>query len=309
MAFQTAVKYPSDLTQGGGPHEKWILLEAKTGRHIMRDGFVAGEGANPDRTLASVALYLPTDALKSAHTVGYKDIDHGIAAGKAIEAAFNREGTLRAPTETTNPGFNVDTLKRVASAGGGLLAGAAINTAITAVREIGEFAVEKPIESLEVILGKTVNPRTDTAFDAMQYRTHEFTFNLIPRDKQEADNIDAILNILHYYSLPSYGDTTELGGELINFMIGYPYEFVITMFDQTHLNKIERSVLTGIVVDHAGGDRIAFATDYYPAATTLSLSFKEVRLLGRDSEIILRGHPGENARHPGIGLDPRGGGE
>ena len=83
-------------------------------------------------------------------------------------------------------------------------------------------------------------------------------------------------------------------------MIGYPYEFVITMFNETHINKIERSVLTGLRVDHAGGDRIAFAGNYYPAATTLSLSFKEVRLLGRDSEVILRGG------RVGIGDDPRG---
>ena len=64
MPFQGAVKYPRDLTQGGGPHEKWILLEAKSGRHIARDGFAAEAGNNPDRTLAAVALYLPTDALR-----------------------------------------------------------------------------------------------------------------------------------------------------------------------------------------------------------------------------------------------------
>ena len=93
-SIQTALtyKYPSDLTEGGGPHEKWILFEAKAGRHIARNGFVAGapgaEGNEPDRTLAAVALYLPTDALKSSHTATYKELDLGMAAGKAIEAAF-----------------------------------------------------------------------------------------------------------------------------------------------------------------------------------------------------------------------------
>ena len=318
-AFQGAVKYPSALTQGGGPHEKWIMLEARAGRHIARDGFIEGGGEdnNPDRTLAAVALYLPTDALKSAHTVGYKDIDLGMAAGKAIEAATTREGTLREPTQGFGGGLNIDTLKNIAMGGQGGdnavvagLAGFGTNMALKAIEGIGEKIVDDPRGTLEIMAGKAVNPRTDTAFDAMQYRTHEFTFNLIPRDKEEADNIDAILNILHYYSLPSYGDNTSEW----NFMIGYPYEFVITMFNETHINKIERSVLTGLVVDHAGGDRIAFAMDrdnrqmapeYYPAATTLTLSFKEVRLLGRDSEVIFRGHPGPNARHLGIGADPQ----
>ena len=318
MPFQGAVKYPSDLTQGGGPHEKWIMFEAKSGRHIARDGFVGEdvpEGNDPDRTLATVALYLPTDALKSAHTVGYKDIDLGMAAGKAIETAA-RTGALQAPTRG-GPGMNIDHLKNqvtpILEAGGAAVVGGAVDTALGMLEGLGRLAtIGDPRGVIEVIAGGAVNPRTDTAFDAMQYRTHEFTFNLIPRDREEADNIDAILNILHYYSLPSYGDNTSLW----NFMIGYPYEFVITMFNQTHLNKIERSVLTGLVVDHAGGDRIAFAMDrdnrqmapeYYPAATTLTLSFKEVRLLGRDSDVIFRGHPGQDARHPGIGDDPREG--
>jgi hypothetical protein len=248
-----------------------------------------------------VALYLPTDALKSSMTVGYKDIDLGMAAGKAIEAATTRQGSLREPTSGGGGGLSIDNLKSLAAGGTHGAAGAATKFALGAIESIGsKILIDDPRGTIEVIAGKTVNPRTDTAFDAMQYRTHEFTFNLIPRDKPEADNIDKILNILHYYSLPSYGDNTSMR----NFMIGYPYEFVITMFNETHINKIERSVLTGLQVDHAGGDRIAFATDYYPAATTLSLSFKEVRLLGRDSEVIFRGGGvGRNA--PGIGDDPR----
>jgi hypothetical protein len=291
--FRRAYKYPANLTTP--PHEKWILLEAKAGRHIARDGFIAGapgEDSEPDRTLAAVALYLPSDALKSAMSVNYIDIDLGMAAGKAIEDATQRQGTLRAPTQTSGAGFNIETL--MASLGG-LVEGAVTQKALDAVTGLAGAVIDAPKEAGEIIAGGAVNPRKDTAFSEMQYRTHEFTFNLIPRDEGEADNIDAILNILHYYSLPSYGD-----GTLGNFMIGYPYEFVITMFDETHINKIERSVLTGMMVDHAGGDRVAFATGYYPAATTLVLSFKEVRLLGRDSEVIFRGG-GE-----GIGDDPRG---
>ena len=309
MSFQRAVKYPRDLT--APPHEKWILLEAKSGRHIARDGFVGEAGDDPDRTLAAVALYLPTDALKSAMTVGYKDIDLGMAAGKAIERAA-REGSLRAPTRG-GPGMNIDHLKgQVTGIAGHAIAGAGVQLGLEKLESIGRLAkIDNPRAVAEVIAGGAVNPRTATAFDAMQYRTHEFTFNLIPRDKEEADNIDAILNILHYYSLPSYGDNTSEW----NFMIGYPYEFVITMFNETHINKIERSVLTGLVVDHAGGDRIAFAMDrdnrqmapeYYPAATTLTLSFKEVRLLGRDSKVIFRGG-GVGTGAPGIEGDPRDG--
>ena len=300
------VKYPSDLTEGGGPHEKWILFEAKSGRHIARDGFVAEAGNNPDRTLAAVALYLPTDALKSAHTVNYKSLDLGMAAGKAIETAFQREGTLRAPTQTaTASGLSVDRLKDAAISGA---VGFAAHAAKEMLTGLAGAVIENPEFVGEVLLGGVANPRTDTAFEKMMYRQHEFNFNLIPRDKREADNIDAILNILHFYSLPSYGDSTSA----TNLMIGYPYEFVITMFNETHINKIERSVLTGLTVDHAGGDRIAFAMDrdnrqmapeYYPAASTLSLNFQEVRVLGRDSDVIFRGGGVGPGAAPGIPED------
>ena len=117
-----------------------------------------------------------------------------------------------------------------------------------------------------------------------------------------------ILNILHFYSLPSYGAAGALG-VAGNFFIGYPYEFVITLFTQVtggghhHINTIERSVLTNMSVDHAGGDRVAFVDDrggkeYFPAATKMSLSFKETRLLGRD-----RGRDGK----PTDLKDPRAG--
>ena len=309
-AFTNAFKYPADLTTP--PHEKWILFEARSGRHIARDGFVF-EADGKDDTLASVALYLPQEALKSAMSVDYKTIDLGMAAGKAIETAFQTGGSLRAPVQGTNPGSStINTVLGITGAG---VAGAVTKVALDAFDNFASAAIDDPKAALEVAVGGRINPRTDTAFDRMQFRTHEFVFNLIPRTKGEADSIDAILNILHFYSLPSYGDAKLA----TNFMIGYPYEFVITMFNETHLNKIERSVLTGMAVDHAGGDRISFVgeptqlgvgvhdpkalQEYYPAATSLTLSFQEVRLLGRDlatKNVILRGDG------TGIGKDPRG---
>ena len=284
-------KYPAEL--GIAPWEKWILFEAKSGRHIARNGFVQESSTVVDRTLASVALYLPTDALKSSMTVAYKQADYGAAAGTAIEEATQRGGSLRAPTRGFGGGSLTESLIKGFGAG---VVGAIKGKATTIVADAGKAAADIPPEALEAAKGGAVNPRTDTMFGNVEYRTHDFTFKLIPRSKEEADAIDTILNVLHFYSLPDYG--TGKG----NFFIGYPYEFVITMFKEAHINKIERSVLTSLSVDHAGGDRVAFAGDYYPAATALTLSFKEVRLLGRDSEVIFRGGAGKSTF-----TDPRAG--
>ena len=284
-------KYPAEL--GIAPWEKWILFEAKSGRHIARNGFVQESGSVADRTLAAVAMYLPTDAMKSSMTVAYKQADYGAAAGTAIEEATQRGGSLRAPTSGFGGGSLTESLLKGFGAG---VVGAVKGKAMTIVADAAKAAADIPPEALEAAKGGAVNPRTDTMFGNVEYRTHDFTFKLIPRSKEEANAIDTILNVLHFYSLPDYGTGTG------NFFIGYPYEFVITMFKEIHINKIERSVLTSLSVDHAGGDRVAFAGDYYPAATTLTLSFKEVRLLGRDSEVIFRGGAGKSTLE-----DPRAG--
>lgn len=275
-------KYPAEL--GTAPWEKWILFEVRSGRHIARDGFVKESSTNIDRTVASVALYLPANAMKSSMSIGYEDISMGAAAGQAIEGMFQK-GKIDEPNVGTGGGI-LEKLKAAGSAGAGAGAGLVQQAGYDALSDVASAVGAAP-EVIGALAGGAVNPRTDSVFDAVSYRTHDFDFSLIPRSKTEADSIDTILNILHFYSLPSYG-AAGAG----NFFIGYPYEFVITLFTQVtggghHINTIERSVLTNLNVDHAGGDRVAFVDnrggmEYFPAATKLTLSFKETRLLGRD---------------------------
>lgn len=275
-------KYPAEL--GTAPWEKWILFEVRSGRHIARDGFVKESSTIIDRTVASVALYLPASALKSSMSIGYKDISMGAVAGQAIEGMFQK-GKIDEPNVGTGGGI-LEKFKAAGSAAAGAGAGFFQQAGYDVLSDVASAVGAAP-EVIDALAGGAVNPRTDSVFEAVSYRTHDFDFSLIPRSKSEADSIDAILNILHFYSLPSYG-AAGAG----NFFIGYPYEFVITMFTQVtggshHINTIERSVLTNLGVDHAGGDRVAFVDDrggveYFPAATKLTLSFKETRLLGRD---------------------------
>jgi hypothetical protein len=294
-------KYPEQL--GTAPWEKWILFEVRSGRHIARDGFVAESDINIDRTVASVALYLPASALKSQTSIEYTDISMGATAGQALENMF-QQGNTSIPNTGSGGGI-LDKLKSGGSGALGAAAGFVQQTGFDALSKAAG-AIGADVGTAETLLGGAVNPRTDSIFKSVGYRTHDFDFSLIPRTVTEANSIDKILNILHFYSLPSYGAgaVDSIKGVAGNFFIGYPYEFVITMFTQTtdgshHINTIERSVLTNISVDHAGGDRVAFVnerngTEYFPAATRLAITFKETRLLGRDSDkqgknVIYRG--------------------
>ena len=311
----TFVKYPADI--GSPPFEKWMLFEVKSGRHIGRTGVVGETGTNVDRTIKAVAVYLPANALRSSLSVDWQQDEYGAVAGEAIAQAI-QSGTEIGSVSTS---LNRQSLIQKLAAGvkGDVAAGllnTTYNAAAGAISQIGNLAggnAANGRQVLEGLSGSTVNPRTDLFFKSVQYRTHEFTFTLIPRSLDEARQIDTILNIFQYYMLPSFGDDTTSD----SFFIGYPYEFVISMFSQYsggshHINSIDRSVLEGIVIDHASSNRVAFVdtyggVEYYPASTTLSLRFKEVRLQGRDKQsVIWRGTDNtKSAEFMGTANDPR----
>jgi hypothetical protein len=304
------VRYPAQL--GTPPFEKWILFEVRSGRHVARDGFAAESATNVDRTLASVALYLPSDALKSSLTVEWSTSEnYGAAAGTAIEAAFQKGN---APNVTTLSGAG-DVLKNVAGSAGSVGKNIASSIAMSKAAELvgkgnelakSEGSAEAAISG---VLGKTVNPRTDVLFKNVDYRSHSFSFKLIPRSFDEALAIDTLLNIFQYYSLPDYGKGS------LNFFIGYPYEFMITLFTQQngsthHLNTINRSVLTSLSVDHAGGNRVSFVDRYggqqfFPTVTSLEMEFKETRLLGRDDDSAVWRNSNNKVPNALRGNDPR----
>ena len=143
-------------------------------------------------------------------------------------------------------------------------------------------------------LGFRPNPRTDVLFSHVGYRDHRMEYILIPRDEAEAKAIDHIIKFFQFYMLPSYSPTVGKNKDIEGLIMGFPYEFVITFWDEGtpslhHFNKIGRSVLKSVTVDHAGGSQVAFfkaGNNLYPAVTKLSLEFTEVRLLARDEGAV-----------------------
>ena len=327
----TAIRYPSAL--GYAPFEKWMLFEVKAGRHVTRTG-VVGEANSTNSTIKSVALYLPHDALKSELSVTWNTSEgYGPVGGAILQKALQSQKEP-GPASTNVAGYGAipNLLGRVAETVTEGAVTAFVNREITGatgtIDRIGNLLggadSVKSMNVLEGLIGATVNPRTDLFFQAVNYRQHAFTFTLVPRNIAEAKAIDEILNTFQYYMLPSFGGENDAD----SYFIGYPYEFEITMFTQAsstgsfhHINTIDRSVLETVTIDHASNDRVAFVDEYggsqyYPASTTLTLSFREVRLQGRDKQkAIWRGTnqrnpnsldlPADDTRQPYP--DPRGG--
>jgi hypothetical protein len=303
--------YPEGL--GRPPFDKWIFFEARSGRHVVRDQ-VINELNGADRTLSSVGLYLSETALKNTLNVVYETAALGPFAGAIVEL-FAQSGRNLMDTIMTVGNDWAGTLKQAltnpgaaaaeAAAGIGSVAGQVVDIATRVsslpMGDIIGADVLKGVNNLSngagsAVFGKRPNPRTDVLFDTQNYREYEMTFLLVPRNVREAQMIDNIVRFFQFYMLPKY-DTVDPASKVGAFMLGFPYEFEISIRDGNaqeldHVNKFERSVLQNVMVDHAAGGKTAFVKDdngtFWPVATQITLSFKEVRLLDRNSPAILR---------------------
>jgi hypothetical protein len=311
----THYRYPQNL--GLPPVDKWILFEARRGRHVLRNTVVAETGET-DRTLASVGLYLSETALSSHTQTEWNKTDLGFLAEFAAQSGKSFSDLLINPSEASlqkigaalggKLGEAVAALKGIAS-GGVKDAVKSIGAAVSEFGKLGAQAaaadifgagddvLRQPKGTIASLTGVRPNPRTDMMFGCQLYREHQLTYTLIPRNEQEARAIDRIVHFFQFYMLPRYGKSQTLAGAQVgNFLIGFPYEFEISMFDGQanellHINRIGRSVLIDCKVNHAAGGKTAFVKqggEFYPVATKLELDFREVKLLARDSAEINR---------------------
>jgi hypothetical protein len=296
LTSSLVTRYPSNL--GQKPFDKWVCFEARAGRHVLRDKVVPEKSTGTDRTLGSVGLYMDPAALKDSITLSYDTQALGPFIGTAVELLAQSGQNL------FDTRFN--TMQDAANATATLfnnITGAASATALTIGSSFVE-AIKTDLlklassvtsgEAVSAVTGQKVNPKTDVLFDTNEYRKHSYTFLMIPRNLSEAKAIDSIVSFFQFYSLPIF--RRNQSGQGGSFIIGFPYEFVITFRDEqgrelNHVNKVARSVLTTVGVDHAAGGKTAFiknGDEFYPVATRLQLDFQEVVLLDRDSDQIKR---------------------
>lgn len=293
--------YPASISELYG-YDKWMLFTVKSGRHILRSrtGMSAEKQDTPVNGAPMLKLYLPATALASSLGLSWNEGTYGNIIGAALQGSTSVAQNIQNVFKTMNTkGSTGDINSSLVTAGKSLLdavggaSGALIaDAAFEAAEKLG---IEDAAEKFGGVMGLAPNPRTDIFFTSVKYRTHSFTWDLIPRNQQEAKNIDVILNAFQFYSLPSFGDNTDESA----FFMGYPYEWRIQMFSETngskhHINTIDDSVVTNIAINHSSNDRVSFIVDgelkYYPVYTKLTVDMQEVRLQGRnDQDVIWRG--------------------
>ena len=130
-------------------------------------------------------------------------------------------------------------------------------------------------------LTKTVrNPRKETSFLGVGFRTFQFDFLLTPSNEIEAGNILAIIDMFKTNMHPELSGSTN-GNMHLRFPNDFDIEFRHKGTVNGNINKVLTSVLENMSVQYAPNNMWTTHEDGMPTAILLSLHFREIEPLNR----------------------------
>ena len=237
----------------------------------IAESMVRVKRAPTTRLETAIAMYMPP-SVNVSYAANYVDTEIGafsIGAGSAIKA-FERTGKLAAGARSfldTVP----DELKNVAAR---QILGA-IGSIIPGTQGLEEVA--------GMATGQIIADRMELAFKGLPKRGFQYTFKMIPKSEQEAEEIRKIVFTFKANMLPEVREGTAGRGMIVpnTFDIRYMY----MNRDNDFLHKISTCVLESMNVTY-GGDRYRTFPDAGdgtpPVETTMTLNFKELELITKE---------------------------
>ena len=123
------------------------------------------------------------------------------------------------------------------------------------------------VQGVTVGAGVARNPYLAAAFEGVNFKTHNFSWNIVPKNKKESDTLRSIISAFRNAMLP--------GENKLKHFYDYPKQFGITLSDNKYLFDIKTSVLTSFDVNfHGKGAQYHYPTNA-PVEVTLNTSFLE----------------------------------
>ena len=133
--------------------------------------------------------------------------------------------------------------------------------------------------------GQAVNPHRVVLFQGVQFREHQFSYRLSPKNADETRMITSMIQGLKFYMLPRFGG--EGNGKFVGrAFLDYPQIFQIKFKNDTHLFKLLPSVLKSINVQyHPMGYPAYIRTenDVAPVEIEIQMTFQEIQMFTKES--------------------------
>ena len=238
-------------------------------RYQSKGSTIKVKRAPTKRLKTQIAMYMPQQ-VNVTYGANYTDTEMGALTEEALNAYNNAiGGRFRSAFENV---LNMDQgiaeqLQK------GLLASIGVIPGFGGARE-----------AFEAKEGAIISERLELAFKGINKRVFQYTFKMIPKNPQEADEIRKIVFAFKANMLPEFVGGNRAGRRLVvpnTFDIQYMYDGN----ENQYLQKISTCVLENITVTY-GGDRYKTFEGREdgapPVETTITLNFKEMELITRE---------------------------
>lgn len=237
-------------------------------------------GINISQPAHSFALPIPSNLSTSYNAQYNSQQELGALGVKAREVAGNMSGSevltddLLSALKNTN--FSASELKGVmgnlaigaVESGAGTAALAALLGNLGPAGAAAAAALSTVGTGALVGLGLARNPHIANVFTGVNFRTHQFEYKLVAKNKKESDSIRDLIRNFKFHMAPDYNGSSHI--------FTYPSKFQIILKAGDYLFKIGDSVLTEFTVNYNGeGAPYFFEDTNAPYSVTISMSFVE----------------------------------
>lgn len=151
--------------------------------------------------------------------------------------------------------------------------------ASTAMYLLRKFLPDTVAKSVNLATGQVLNPRETLAFEGVQLRQHQFSWDLYPSNANDSARIQDIIKQLKRSVLPV---TQDLGTDtkIAEAFLRYPNICKIYLIgvDQEYYMKFKPAMVTSMSVDYAAGGNMGIMQGGRPAGVTISLSLQELQI-------------------------------
>jgi len=250
--FQQQSIFPSDLIQTGirNFYMSFKFQEYEK-RSIQNSPFL--------RSTGTIRLPLPGN-LKDNMSINYANESLTPAVGAALEGAVNSGNIV---------GSNIgQTVSTFADAARNTIAGYGQGAAAEFAQSYGG----QGYNAASAYFGVAVNPYQTVLFKNPEFKTHSFTWKLMPKNEAETVEVRNIIRTFQYHMSPGVS-------ERIGLFFSYPSMVIVSLFPSSDfLYRFKPCVVKSVTVDYASGSAPSFfkRTKAAPTVITLGIQLQEI---------------------------------
>jgi hypothetical protein len=287
--FGATAKFPSDL-DAMQPTWMEIWSHKRTGVGIGSKHSEADFIPAPVDGTTNICLPIPS-GVGTAYGHSWDQSDISMADEYALHAdrlgGTIASGLDAVTTTTSNPHSDTYAAKG-SSAHQSVIDGFVSGMSKNAVGTIGlKVAGDVLGGGIQQATGKAAFNEQVVHYSGPQFRQFEFSFSLKPMSATDQMSIDRIVRFLKIGSMPELLDSGGIG-RVYELPLFFKIKFISRSKEMHYMNKIGYCALTGFNVKY-GGDRFqTFSLNDAPVQTDISMSFKEISLLNKES--VMQGY-------------------